>query len=682
MQPSDLDTGCAPRLGLERTTTTQTAPSGLTLTKPRALAFHPLQPEELWVVDADSSSVVVIDLNDEGHSRQLKDRAKYHYMAKSSSISFDKVGQFATCQESLNDYEGQMMPNFFMGPTLYDSRISMVNAQQEPCEEGQTCFLIHVDMLHESPLCMGIAHDDGAAPYVSDGGTEYKNVYWTFDGGSGQLVRYDFQSDHGPGSMDHSYAEVRRYTGIQLTRSEDVPSHMVVDPETRELFVCDSGADRLLIVNVDSGHFSYNATDDFPIYSSPASNFMYTVWDGLEWSIGARIPKPSGIAMTRSTYFAHYVPSYLYISSYDDGSIYAYQRNTGQVVVHKAVSSQGLTGLAVHPATGQLWYVNQLTGAIGNISVTTECTTTSIPSCTNGVISVGETDVDCGGSNCARCENGKRFSQDSDCAGGSCTGEDSTGVLLDFREITGICEDQEPVLHTAQFLWSYLNSSFYAASFAHHLAFGDMGGASYANPFPIMEEDFCDEVGREFSETDGFDMDSEVSCDRVDFDSLLLGGCWCHMCLPEDPCLNGGTCSNYNTQGYTCSCLSGFTGDHCQFESDGSLDATFPWFQKSADSLPEYALSQEADSEPEPETFDGISRENEMVLIAAAAGGGGGGLFLLLCYLKCCRGKRKHIDRRVSIKQPSQKLPPPKTAATIAKQEAQLSAATNSPTMV
>ena len=32
-----------------------------------------------------------------------------------SSVAFDSVGQFATCQESLNDYEGQMMPNFFMG---------------------------------------------------------------------------------------------------------------------------------------------------------------------------------------------------------------------------------------------------------------------------------------------------------------------------------------------------------------------------------------------------------------------------------------------------------------------------------------------------------------------------------------------------------------------------------------
>ena len=55
-------------------------------------------------------------------SHQLSDRAPFHYMDKVSSISFDSLGQFATCQESINTYEDQMRPNFFMGPTLYDSR--------------------------------------------------------------------------------------------------------------------------------------------------------------------------------------------------------------------------------------------------------------------------------------------------------------------------------------------------------------------------------------------------------------------------------------------------------------------------------------------------------------------------------------------------------------------------------
>ena len=68
-----------------------------------------------------------------------------------------------------------MRPNFFMGPTLYDSNLPLVNQRQEECAAGETCFLIHTDMLHESPLCMGIAHDGGADPVVMDG-KPYRNV--------------------------------------------------------------------------------------------------------------------------------------------------------------------------------------------------------------------------------------------------------------------------------------------------------------------------------------------------------------------------------------------------------------------------------------------------------------------------------------------------------------------------
>merc|ERR1719484_500519 len=81
--------------------------------------------------------------------------------------------------------------------------------------------------------------------------------------------------------------------------------------------------------------------------------------------------------------------------------------------------------------------------------------------------------------------------------------------------------------------------------------------ASYLNPYPIMEADFCATVG--INATTG-----ELDCSAIDYDSLLLGGCWCHTCLPVNPCRNGGTCVNYQNQGYTCDCAdTGFHGDHC-----------------------------------------------------------------------------------------------------------------------
>ena len=110
--------GCAAALGDVRTVVPfQNVP----LSQPTALAWHPTQTSELWVTDAASDSLTVLDTSS-GATRQLGDRAPYHYMARVSSISFDSVGQFATCQESVNSYAGQMPPNFMMGPTLYDSR--------------------------------------------------------------------------------------------------------------------------------------------------------------------------------------------------------------------------------------------------------------------------------------------------------------------------------------------------------------------------------------------------------------------------------------------------------------------------------------------------------------------------------------------------------------------------------
>merc|ERR1711988_1694684 len=83
-----------------------------------------------------------------------------------------------------------------------------------------------------------------------------------------------------------------------------------------------------------------------------------------------------------------------------------------------------------------------------------------------------------------------------------------------------------------------------------------MGGASYLNPYPIMEDDFCETIGV---------ANGSLNCSNIDFDSLPLGGCWCHPCLPENPCLNNGTCVNYMRRGYTCDCNgTNRTGDHCQ----------------------------------------------------------------------------------------------------------------------
>jgi len=220
------------------------------------------------------------------------DRAPYHYMASVSSLAFSEKGMVATCQESTNTYNGLMaLPpsgsgpgNFFMGPTLFSSSGSkLVNSMgegtwnnQSACDSAtEQCFLLHEDMLHESPLCMGIAHDPESASL--DG-----NIFWAFDGYNGQLLRYDFERPHGGGtgylSADHSEATVRRYEDVQLHRQPGVSSHMVVDGAHRDLYIADSAGRQVLRVDVDSGRRDRDARTEYPIYSSTDIRFDYSIW--------------------------------------------------------------------------------------------------------------------------------------------------------------------------------------------------------------------------------------------------------------------------------------------------------------------------------------------------------------------------------------------------------------------
>src|SRR5690606_3474583 len=103
--------------------------------------------------------------------------------------------------------------NDFMGPTLWSADLD-IYAQTNPAAVDFLGFDLgsHLDMLHESPLCMGIA-------WVSD------NVYFTFDGLTGSISRYDFVEDHGAGFDDHSDGIVERFVDAGVSRVEGVPSH-------------------------------------------------------------------------------------------------------------------------------------------------------------------------------------------------------------------------------------------------------------------------------------------------------------------------------------------------------------------------------------------------------------------------------------------------------------------------
>lgn len=224
-----------------------TADDGLTL--PRDLEFNPEVPGELWVMNSVDDSVVIFFDAGTGaqRSEKINDPYALHFLDNVSSLSFGAPGTFGTCQESRNTYNDQGRPNNFMGPTLWSSDLEIFGQSNPEAVDYlterfgmHTDLGSHLDMLHESPLCMGIAWD-------------FDNVYWVFDGYNQSIARYDFFHDHGPGYDDHSDGIIMKYVTGGIQRLEDVPSHLVLDHETALLYVNDTGNNKLKVLDTLSG---------------------------------------------------------------------------------------------------------------------------------------------------------------------------------------------------------------------------------------------------------------------------------------------------------------------------------------------------------------------------------------------------------------------------------------------
>ncbi|CAJ1936627.1 unnamed protein product [Cylindrotheca closterium] len=475
--------------------------------------FYPDEGQEAWVVNGGNHSVsIVASLGTERQTTiSRRDRGYYHYMINATALSFNKVANsgripdrdsfnyWAICNDNPNNYMGTKEANYFMGPTLYDSRPrnrNTVNRLGQECRPEEPCYFLHADMLHESPSCVGITHD----PEVD---TAYGTVYWAFDATgnreTGQLVRFDFQQPHGPGSMDHSVAAIRRYVEVELERGDPgVHAGMVVHPTRREVFVAVPGANKIIVVGADSGDFARTAREEYPIYSSALPSFEYSVWECVDQRVFAEgIDTPSGMALS------------------DDGSrLFVAERGSGNILVFEIESASllytietGLTtigGMAFPPATvgatSMLYFVDEQTNSLYRINPDEECST-PVQSRVNPSFTVA---VNSATANI----DGFSLSRDYECS-------------------------VDPIVPDASFF---------------DQVHDDTG---YADDNPDVQSNMT-----------GMDAGAALLADRTDcgfdselnFDALLLGGYFCHRCLPEEylNCDTGGICSNVQWEGYTC----------------------------------------------------------------------------------------------------------------------------------
>ncbi|CAB9512318.1 expressed unknown protein [Seminavis robusta] len=480
-------------------------------------SFHPDQGEEAWVLNAHNHSVsIVTSLGTPVQSTiSRRDRGYYHYMINATAFAFNMVSNstrardrdsfnyFAVCNANANTYLGSKEPNYFMGPTLYNTdpnNRNTVNRLGEPCGPEEPCFFLHADMLHEAPDCIGIAHD----PEIR---SAFGNVYWAFDNtgnnARAQLVRFDFQQPHGPGSMDHSVASIRRFPELEFARGpEGVHAGMVVHPARRELFVSVPSENRIIVVSVDSGSYARTAREEYPIYSNRLPSFEYNIFECVDHrELASGIQTPTGLALGPDG-------DLLFVAERDTGKILVLEVETGATLAEIATGFTSIGGLSFSPATNILHFVDEHTNTLNSVHPLSAC------------------------ANPEASRSSESFQTELGRAGQAVDEVANTnGFFAVYRNYECTVD---PIIPAAVFFDQVHDDTGYASD----------------NP-DVQSMAGMDETAALLANRTDCGPTSELN-----FDALLLGGYYCHQCLPINDgseCDAGGVCTNVQWLGYFCS---------------------------------------------------------------------------------------------------------------------------------
>ena len=320
------------------------------LFKPRDLDFHTLpgRTNELWVINENSASFdqnfggSTVTYYNAGSNEQWadyrKDSYSGHFMHTASAISFSDNGGFANTLD-VQDANGN--PNgYFSGCTLWDSDTTIYAR----INQNGPLLGSHWDMVHQSPFSVGIA-------------AETENIYWLFDGYHSTVAKYNFQEphpDHEHGGEDHSDGIVYRYDEINIERVSGLSSHMVLDNETGYLYICDTGNQRIIKMNTNTGSINYSLTP----YGENIEGYYSMIGVQYETIIDSGLILPTGIDIYEN---------YLIVSDYSNGDVIFYDLdNLGINQELKRLHTDrenDLMSIKVGP-DGTIWYVGTNTNEL------------------------------------------------------------------------------------------------------------------------------------------------------------------------------------------------------------------------------------------------------------------------------------------------------------------------------
>lgn len=311
------------------------------LDRPTDLDFFPvLGKDELWVINQRTenqggSTLTISDATAESPSDiQMKvDGNSWHFMSLPTGIAFSSENfNFAN---STGVQDANHGGGTFTGPALWSSDPDIY--AQPSGGNGS-----HLDMLHGSPFCMGIAH-------------EVDNVFWVYDDWNEDIVRYDFAEDHGPGNDDHADGRIRRYSNIGIQKDSDIPSHMILDKTNGWMYFVDNGNSRVMRLDINSG--TVGAT--LPEINEELAEHVSMEGFTTETIIESGLDRPCGIELFED---------YLLVGNYGNGDINVYDiDNEFGLVGVIETGAAGLTGIKLGP-DGNIYAVNRINNSLVSIS--------------------------------------------------------------------------------------------------------------------------------------------------------------------------------------------------------------------------------------------------------------------------------------------------------------------------
>lgn len=309
---------------------------------------HRMEPNDLPCNQADrrgcfalqGSTTTIFDAGTPDQTEQwIMDFNAWHFMRRPPAIAWGENGFFATCgyARTGNFLDDQAD---FIGPSLWTSDPEIYrNWEVNNTPPGWNGT--HMDMLHASPWCLGIAHEMG-------------NAYWVANGQIGSLDRYDFKADHGPGQADHSDGEVQRYAIGTLLREPFVPGHLeyhdgvvyAADPGNGRVIGFDpAGAEQVGGIRPQYEPLAFDAT-----YSGGTLTELVPP--------GGRITTPSGLAIHDDV---------LYVGDNATGDIHAFELDgTWLRSLDTGLPEGHLAGIEVSP-DGVMYFVDMLGSEVSRI---------------------------------------------------------------------------------------------------------------------------------------------------------------------------------------------------------------------------------------------------------------------------------------------------------------------------